>query len=237
MKTTRIFAGALILAAGIATLASAQTYVPQTYMPQSSPSGFGYIGGYRHASTYEEGVLRGYADLTRAGGEANYWHSAAANNWQDAYSKYLANQEAKTETYFRKQAINRAAREATRPQRLTTEQYAILAKKQAPDRLANHQYDRGLGRLNWPAVLQHEAFAAERAILDGAFAARTPGDAGIGSTFSTGVRQLTTNMQHKLQANMAGLNPMEYLAAKKFIAGLSIEAQQPLLPEGLASAE
>jgi hypothetical protein len=234
MKATRILSGALILATGFATLASAQTIVP---VHQSSPSGFGYIGGYRHASTYEEGVLRGYADLTRAGGEANYWHSLAANNWQDAYSKYLQNQEAKVETYFRKQAINRAAREATRPQRLSTEQLAILAKKQAPDRLGNHQYDRSLGRLNWPAVLQNDAFAAEREILDAAFAARTPGDAGVSSSFSSGVRQLTTSMQSTLQANMASMHQMEYLAAKKFLAGLAIEAQQPLIPEGLAVAE
>jgi len=114
---------------------------------------------------------------------------------------------------------------------------AILARKQAPDRLGDHQYERGLGRLNWPVLLQDGLFAEERAILDSAFAARTPGDAGVSSGFSTGVRQLTTNMQNKLQANIAGLNQMEYLAAKKFLAGLAIEAQQPLLPERLASAE
>ena len=234
MKTTRIFAGALILVAGLTTLASAQTYGGGFGGPGY---GYGPYATYHHASTYEEGVLRGLADLQRSGGEANYWHSLAENNWQDAYAKYLANREAKTETYFRMQAINRAAREATRPQRLSTEALAVLAKKQAPDRLGNHQYDRSLGRLNWPAILQHDAFAAEREILNAAFAARTPGDAGVGSTFSTGVRQLTTNMQNRLQANMAGLNQMEYLAARKFLAGLSIEAQHPLLPEGLAAAE
>ena len=235
MKTTRIFAGALMLAAGFVSLGSAQTYVPT--VPQYTPGGFGYIGGYHHASTYEEGVLRGLADLQRSGSESNYWHSLAENHWQDAYSKYLQNREAKTETYFRLQSINRAAREATRPQRLTTEQYAVLAKKQAPDRLGNHQYDRTLGRLNWPAVLNNDLFTAEREVLDAAFAARTPGDAGVSSSFSSGVRQLTKNMQDKLQANVHSLNQMEYLAAKKFLAGVAIEAQQPVVPTGLASAE
>jgi hypothetical protein len=236
MKTTRILAGALTLVAGFAALASAQTGYIATG-PQSTPSGFGYIGGYRHASTYEEGVLRGLADLQRSGGEANYWHSVAANNWQDAHSKYLANREAKTETYFRMQAINRAAREATRPQRLTTEQLAILAKKQAPDRLNEQQYDRSFGRLNWPAVLQNGAFSAEREVLDAAFSARTPGDAGVSSSFSSGVRQLTAQMQERLRLNMDSMHQMEYLAAKKFLAGLAIEAQHPLIPAGLASAE
>ena len=236
MKTTRIFAAALILAAGFATLASAQTYNGGYAVPGYG-SGYGPYATYHHASTYEEGVLRGLADLQRSGGEANYWHSLAENNWQEAYGKYLANREAKTETYFRMQAINRAAREAVRPQRMTTEQLAILARKQAPDRLGDHQYDRGLGHLNWPAILQDEFFAAERTTLDAAFAARTPGDAGVGSAFSTSVRQLTRSMQEKLQANIAGLNQMEYLAAKKFIAGLALEAQHPVVPVGLASAE
>jgi hypothetical protein len=234
MKTTRIFASALILVAGLATLASAQTYGGGYGGPGY---GYGPYATYHHASTYEEGVLRGLADLQRSGGEANYWHSLAANNWQDAYSKYLQNREAKTETYFRMQSINRAAREAARPQRLPTEQLAILAKKQAPERLGDHLYDRGLGHLNWPAVLNNDLFTAERETLDAAFAARTPGDAGVGSSFSSSVRQLTRSMQDKLQANIHSLNQMEYLAAKKFIAGLAIEAQQPMVPVGLASAE
>jgi hypothetical protein len=36
---------------------------------------------------------------------------------------------------------------------------------------------------------------------------------------------------------MASMNQMEYLAAKKFLAGLALEAQQPLVVESLAAAE
>lgn len=233
MKTTRILAGAIALVAGFALTASAQSY------GHATPGyGFGHaFGGYRHASTYEEGVLRGYADLTRAHGESAYWHSLASINRQEAFAKYLQNREQKTETHFRMQAINRAAREAKRPQRLTTEQYAVLAKKQAPDRLNEQQYDRALGRLNWPAVLTSKQFAAEREILNAAFAARTPSDAGVGSVFSSGVRELTSSMQDRLRSQMGSLNQMEYLAAKKFLAGLAIEAQQPLVVESVAAAE
>ena len=231
MKTTGIFASAITLVAVFATAASAQTYGTD-YGPGY---GFGHaFGGYHHASTYEEGVLRGYADLTRAGGEANYWHSLAAINRQVAYQKHLENRQLKTETYFRNRAINSEARQSTR---LSTEQLAVLAKKQAPDRLNGQQYDRTLGRLSWPAVLSGDDFAAERDILDAAFAARTPGDAGVASTFGSGVRQLTTNMQARLQSQMGSLNQMEYLAAKKFLAGLALEAQEPLVVESLAAAE
>src|SRR5688500_2339470 len=149
MKTTRILAGVLTLTLGFAAAASAQTSAPQ-------PSGFGYIGGYRHASTYEEGVLRGYADFTRAHGESDYWHSLAAINRQVAFQKSLENRQLKTETYFHNRAINSEARQ---PTRLSTEQLAVLAKKQAPDRLNGQQYDRTLGRLSWPAVLTGENFS------------------------------------------------------------------------------
>lgn len=227
MKTAWILASVITLTIGLASAASAQTNFPQ-------PSGFGYIGGHRHASTYEEGVLRGYADFTRAHGESDYWHSLAAINRQVAYQKSLENRQLKTETYFRNRAINSEAR---KPTRLSTEQLAVLAKKQAPDRLNGQQYDRTLGRLSWPAVLTSEDFAQEREILDAAFAARTPGDTGVSSGFSSGVRQLTANMQSRLQSQMGSMSQMEYLAAKKFLAGLALEAQQPLVVEALAAAE
>jgi hypothetical protein len=228
MKTTWIIASVMTLIVGFASAASAQTYVPQ------GPIGFGYYGGYRHASTYEEGVLRGYADFTRAHGESDYWHSLAGINRQVEYQKYLENRQLKTETYFRNRAINSEARQ---PVRLSTEQLAVLAKKQAPDRLNGQQYDRTLGRLSWPAVLTGDEFQADRAILDAAFAARTPGDTGVSSSFSNGVRELTNEMQARLKAQMGSMSQMEYLAAKKFLTGLALEAQQPLVVEALAVAE
>jgi len=235
MKTTGILASAITLVAAFTTAASAQTYGSDSDADYGPGYGFGHsFGGYHHASTYEEGVLRGYADLTRAGGEANYWHSLAAINRQVAYQKHLENRQLKTETYFRNRALNSHARQ---PTRLSTEQLALLAKKQAPDRLNGQQYDRTLGRLSWPAVLTGDEFATEREILDAAFAARTPGDAGVASAFGSGVRQLTENMQARLQSQMASMNQMEYLAAKKFLTGLTLEAQQPLIVESLAAAE
>lgn len=241
MKTT-FFASAFLTLLVLTTSASAQGYSP------GGSVGFGHghhhhVGGYGdsgfgyHSSTFEEGVLRGYGALVRSQGEANYFNSLARINNQEAYSKYLDNREKGTETYFRMQQINRAAREAQRPQRMTTEQYTSLAKKQAPDRLSEVEYDRTLGHLTWPAVLTGEEFAAERAALDLAFAARRPEDSGVASAFNGRVRELTASMQQSLQAKVHSLDSMEYLAAKKFLTGLSYEAQQPLVPLTMVSAE
>ena len=95
----------------------AQTYVTPSSEVAATASGYfpggGYgYGGY-HSSTAEEGVLTGLGYLTRSMGEANYFHSLAAINGQEAYNRYLQNREKATETYFRMQQINRAAREAS----------------------------------------------------------------------------------------------------------------------------
>ena len=239
---TQMFAGA-ILAALVTTAAYGQTYVAGGGSGNSSSGyhfphgGYGsHYSGY-HSSTHEEGVLRGLADLTRAGGDANYMNSLAAINRQEAVKRYLENKEQNTETYFRVRQINRAAREAQRPQPLTHEQYVALAKKLAPDRLTAQQYDRVLGRLTWPAPLMGEEFAAERLAIEKMFAGRTPVDVGVGSAFHGKVRQLSSSMREKLQDNLSELSPMEFIAAKEFLDSLSYEAQQPLVVEALASAE
>jgi hypothetical protein len=238
MKTT--FAAATFVTAtlAIAGLATAQTYAtPSSAAVSLAYGGYGsdYYGSGYHTSTYEEGALRGWGALAEAYGHANYFNSLAAVNGQEAYNRYLQNREKRTETYFRMKQIYRAAREAAAPQRLTREQYVALAKKEAPDGLSERQYDRVLGRLNWPAALTDDLFAAERDALDHAFLARSPSDSGAGSRFYTTVRQLTSSLEAKLKDKVDQLDAGEYLAAKKFILGLAYESQQPLVLRSLAA--
>jgi hypothetical protein len=236
MKTTWMQSGVLAAVTLFAGSVSAQTVVVSSPGESYGYGGYGH-SGYRHASTYEEGVLRGYADLHRAHGESAYWHSLAAINRQQAKASYIRNRELATETYFRMQQINRAAREAKRPARLAPEQYAMIAHQQAPDRLDGQQYDRTLGRLNWPAVLTSDLFSAEREALNAAFAGRTHTDFGAGSAFHDHARSLSSVMQAKLHSQMGAMDQMAYLAAKKFLQSLAYEAQQPLVVEALAAAE
>jgi hypothetical protein len=231
---------ALLMALAAASTATADTFVtPNTASYGDSDGyypfgGYGYGHGY-HASTYEEGVLAGWGALARSVGEANYFNSLAAINAQEAYSRFLQNRERATETYFRMQQVNRAARQAERPQRLSYEQYVSLAKKHAPDGLTQGQYDRTLGRLQWPAILQGEEFAAEREALNHAFLVRSPGDVGPTSAFYSNVWRITNSMEAKLKDKIDQLNSAEYLAAKKFITGLAWESQQPLVIPALAA--
>src|SRR5688572_14936689 len=59
-------------------------------------------------------------------GEANYFNSQSKINDQEAYSRYLQNSQTSIEAYFRNKQVNQ---EATRPQRLTYDQYVAMAKK------------------------------------------------------------------------------------------------------------
>jgi hypothetical protein len=218
----------------VAGVASAQTFAAADAVGHG---GYGYGGYGYHSSTEVEGALHGMGDLARSIGQANYMISLAAINRQEAASRYLDNKEKYAETYFRMQQINRAAREAARSQPLSIEQYAKLARQLGPDRLSEADYNRVLGRLNWPAVLTGEQFAAERAALDKAFAGRTAHDVGVSTTFHSQVRTLAAKMQAKLQANKDTLSPMEIIAARNFLSSVAYESQQPLVVEGLAVAE
>jgi len=225
----------------LTSVATAQQYgstssSQSTGSPGFDASGFGYGGfgyGY-HSSTFEEGVLRGAADLTRAQGEANYFNSLAAINLEDAKAQALVNRQQRIQGFFRERELNRTARKAAQPKPLSQEGYAVIARKEAPDRLGPHQYDRAGGRLNWPTALTSGEFAAERAAIDMAFSTRTPGDVGVGTDFHSHVKQVTERMQAKLQPQLSSLSPMEFVSAKKFLASLTYEAQQPLVVEGLA---
>ena len=174
MKATFSAASFVTVVFAVASFAAARAMGRRASPMRATALGYypSYGYGY-HSSTFEEGVLRGYADLTVAQGQANYLNSLASINGQEAYSRYLQNRQRTTDTYFYMRQANRAAREAEAPQRLSREQYAALAKKSAPEGLSERQYDRTLGRLNWPAALAGDEFAGER---DGS----TPRSASLG---------------------------------------------------------
>ena len=216
-------------------LASAQSYAVPSGGFGGYGTGYGDFGYGYHASTYEEGVLRGYATLYQGIGQANYYNSLARINNEEAFSRYVENRQKATDAYFYMRQANRSARAAERSPRLTQEQYVALAKKEAPLRLSEQQYDRTFGRLNWPAALSGEQFAAERTALDQAFRARSPGDAGASTEFYGDVQKLTATLETKLRTQIGELDSAQYMTAKKFLLGLSYESRQPLVGRALAA--
>jgi hypothetical protein len=218
--------------ATLAAAASAQTHVVPAY---------GYGGGYYddgygyHASTLEEGVLRGYSSLAQGIGQRNYLNSLAAINFQEARSRSIQNRQRAIEGYFYNKQANNSARAAMRSPRLTEEQYVALAKVEAPARLTEQQYDRTFGRLNWPAALAGDEFAAERRELDRVFASRSPGDAGASTDFYAAVKSLSRSLEAKLKTQVENFDAAQYMTAKKFLASLPQEALNPMVVRALAA--
>jgi hypothetical protein len=190
------------------------------------PGDYGY--GY-HSSTAEEGILRGYASVVTAQGQANYLNGQAAVYFQQARKQAINNNELATETYFRTRRVNLEARNAERPARLNSDQYAVLAKKAAPDRLTSHEYDTTFARLTWPAALSGDEFAEQREAMDRAFGSRSLRDSGADSAFYGEVKQISSAMQKTLQSQVGRLDGTQYVAAKKFLMSLTYEATQPMV--------
>jgi hypothetical protein len=233
MKTTLTAASVLTIVLAGAGLVSAQSVDSLAAGYGGYDMGMGY--GY-HASTLEEGLLRGHAALAEGRGRASYLNSLAAINAQEAYARFIQNRQKATETYFTMRQTNRAAREAAAPQPLSHGQYVALAKKQAPAELSEGQYDRTFGRLAWPAALLGDEFAAERETLDRVFRGRSPGEAGASPAFTREVKELAAAIQGKLKNNIDDLSAGQYTAAKNFLVSLSYEAERPLMVRSLALA-
>jgi hypothetical protein len=211
MKTTLIRIVVATAVVGFANLALAQPY-PATSGPALSPP-----TAYHHASTWEEGVMRGRGDVLRAWGEANYNNSLALLNSQEAYSRYLDNRLKAISTYFDMRELNRQYRAEERGQRPSEEDLARYAKERAPDRLAAHQMDAAYNRLIWPEALRDARFDAEREAVDELMMHR-----GAGSE-NREIQQLTTAMIESLRTQVHAMKPNDYVVARRFLTSLHYE--------------
>lgn len=184
--------------------------------------GGGWGGGY-HSSTLEEGVQRGFADVVRSQGMANYMNSMAASNFEDARTKNLQNRMLATQTYFDMRRVNQQARQAERGTPLSNEQYVRLARMQAPDRLSVSQLDPLSGLISWPPPLRREAYAEDRAALEAMFKQRAAGTADNYEEIQAACNRLLD----KLRANLSTFVPNDFIAARKFVESLAYELSAP----------
>ncbi len=177
---------------------------------------------YHHASTLEEGYLRGRADVIRAWGDYNYNSSLAAINGQHAYSLKLDNDHKEVETYFERRRLNAEYRAAENGPKPTMADAVGYARERAPGRLSRYEYDATFGKLFWPALLQHEMFAQERGAIDALISARSVAD---GGTTAAEIRLLTSRLEAQLKGMIRELPPSDYVAAKSFLNRLEQEVQ------------
>lgn len=205
----------------IAAAFLAASFIPGVAEAQYSDRSY---ATYHHASTAEEGALRGMGDLVRSHGEANLMNSEAAGNYEDARAKNLDNRLKATDTYFQMRAVNKQYREAERTPRSTSEQLFRRAREAAPKSLSPTELDPFTGEVDWPIVLRGPAFAAERSVVDDVFAHRFSSSGVTTAEAFQQVNDALASMQSVLKTNIRDYPSGDYIKAKNFLRSLSYAA-------------
>ncbi len=211
----------------------ADGYRPINYRPvYASPTysgggggGWGWGGGWGGAGTTVAGsYMEGMASVINAAGQANLANSAAANNWENAYSLELNNRLQTTNTYFEQRRINREAVAEERGPRVTAAELARFAKEAAPNRLTSSQLDPVTGEIGWPAPLRAAAFDSARDRVDQLFAQREASAGAIGPAGYRKIREALDVLRAQFQAKISDYPPQVYIDGRKFLDSLDYEA-------------
>ena len=226
--------------AAIVGLASVSSVNAQGYGPSEAPqaSALPWFANH-HSSTFEEGILTGQARLLHGQGLYNQLTADAYVRAQDGYKKQLENRQTEVATYFKVKQLNADFRAQNMPRALSKEKLDQWNRQDQPNRLARHEYNTDTGVLQWPAVLQAEAFSGYRLALDELYARRAAGDYGVNSPFYQQVNQNTSQMRDMLKKFLKSeqrfFTPQEYTAAQNFLNGMLQEARLAPDLDGLAA--
>lgn len=186
-----------------------------------------YGGGYieTHASTLEEGVLRGSADMFRSLGLGFSAAGQGAVAFEEANRLAIENRAKAIQTYYEARRTNKEYQDAVRrmPDADAVRRYL---EAQRPKRLT--WYDLGAaGDLHWPAYLMSPKFAESREQIEKLFSERTYKGI-LSNEQQAQVDELADAMIGELKMEIARLRPSEYVKAKQFLVSLKHEARLPV---------
>ncbi len=207
---------------GLLLVGSAGIATAQDWYKYGNPWGYG--SGQHHASTAEEGAMRGMADVIRSKGAANLMNSEAMKNVEDARTKYIDNRVYGTEKYFEMRAMNKAARAAERGPRPSMEDVMRYSSARKPNRLSPSELDPLTGGIHWPGIVQQNQYQQDREQLEDLYSVRAT------NGFLT-VEQMQqvdasiNNIQAELKRNIRNVPPQAYTQAKAFLTSLAFESR------------
>jgi hypothetical protein len=188
--------------------------------------GGGYAaGGGGGVVTAEQGLAMGLAEGMRGVGQMNK-DTAHANLLQEqAREQALQNQYNYVDNYFAAREMNRQQRAFERGPTPTQEDILRYSQARAPERLSLAALDRQTGAIHWPAALRRPEFDEHRARLEQVFQARSAYNSGLGSESYLEIQDETARTLATLQNMIREMDPMAYVQAKKFVAGLGYEGR------------
>jgi hypothetical protein len=185
---------------------------------------FPYWGGSYHASTAEESMANGMANVIQSAGQANLLNSAAARNYEEARSRDLDNRLKATNTYFEMRKMNREYTAQERGPKPSSEQMFRYARDRAPNRLGPAELDPLTGQISWPVILEDEAYKEYREKLDNLFAVRAKYHGQIAPDQYLELQQTAKALDAELKKRIKDYPPTDYVKAKGILESLAYEA-------------
>jgi hypothetical protein len=182
--------------------------------------GYGYPVIETHASTAEEGIANGMANIIASAGAANLMNAQAATEAEKARNEYIRNRLLATQTYFDMRRVNEQYRKDTQGRPLSMEQYVRLARMEAPDRMSPSELDTLNGKIYWPPQLMVKEYASYREQLESLFQRRARGDL---STYAP-IKSVSGEFLEALKRDIDKFAPQDYVRAKNFVESLGYEA-------------
>lgn len=174
---------------------------------------------YHHASTALEGALRGYAEYVSAHGEFFVNRAYAEQLAQQARRLAIQVEQERIAAYWR---IRDEYKQRTYGNRVSAATIERINKARLPKRPAAHAAAAS-AEIHWPAVLQGEAFAPQRAALEEALALRAGCGHGPGSPAYRQAVAARDVMLERLRDRIGETSPMQYIQAKRLIESLAYE--------------
>lgn len=179
----------------------------------------GYGGNGGGASTAAGSAMNGMANAISAKGNYNLSTSAAAINMTQARKNSIQNQQLYEDTYFQMREANQAYQKAQIGPRPTQEQLARWARDAAPRPVSTSEVNPVSGKVNWPAVLQQDGFAAQRATLEKLSAAMTT-QGSLGFSDQMTARKTIESMFVELKAQIKDIPPQAYVDSRNFLRSM-----------------
>jgi len=208
---------------------ASQTNWPQSQanFPQAAGWGGGGWGwGGTHASTAEEGMMTGMANMMQAAGARNLMNSQALGFVEDARRKNIDNRMYGTDAYFEMRKTNREARAAETGPPPTRTDLERFARQRAPQRLSPSELDPLTGAIAWPAIFRDDEYKEYRDALERLYGQRASAGYLTGSERG-GLAQAIDAMQADLKMNIRNYVPQDYVQARSFLDGLRLELLAP----------
>lgn len=174
---------------------------------------------YRHASTAREGELMGISHCISAIGEQMVNRAIANDVNERAKRLAIVNEQERIQAWWALREENRRQRFGHRvkmPVPLPREKSTLTP------RLSPHELDPMTYVIRWPELLSRRVFSDERVTLDRLLAERR-GDCLSSGSIGYIATQTHDAMMKKLRNRIRDVKPMEYVAAKRFIAAVRNE--------------